>query len=313
METDTRYRRMSGWMNGLLGVLIFSGSLPATRVAVAVLDPLFVTCARAAAAGVLASWFLVFNRKPWPSARDMSGLLIVAVCVVCGFPLLGAFALRHVTAAHATVFLGVLPMSTALFAVLRGAERPRPLFWAFAALGSLVAVSFAVLHSPFEGSTVGDGLMFAACVMGGLGYAEGARLARHLGALQVISWALVLVMPVTLPLAVGQIPADIATVGEPALLGLAHVSLFSMYIGFAFWYRGLAQGGIAAVGQLQLLQPFLSFALAFLFLGEAVTLAMLVASLAVISCVAGARRHSGALPTLSAALPADSFPAPRAS
>ena len=284
-------RTTSGLINGLIGILIFSGSLPATRVAVLQLDPVFVTTARAAIAGLLGLILLLAFRQPRPARSDLLSLLIVALGVVVGFPLLTALALRHVTAAHSTVFIGLLPLSTALFGVLRGGERPRPAFWLFSALGSAMVASFAIAQG-LAASLIGDGLMFAAIVVCGLGYAEGAKLSRRLGGWQVISWALVLSLPVMLPLALILQPASLASIGAPAWLGLGYVSVFSMLIGFVFWYRGLAQGGIAAVGQLQLLQPFFGLALAASLLHEPVSLAMLAATAGVILCVFGARRFA---------------------
>jgi len=271
--------------------MIFAGSLPATRVAVADFDPLFLTLARAAIAGLLGLVLLLLFREKRPLPTDLLPLLAVSLCVVIGFPLLTALALRHVTAAHSIVFIGLLPLATALFGVLRGGERPRPAFWLLSGLGSALVVGFA-LSQGFAGSPTGDLLMLAAIIVCGWGYAEGATLSRRLGGWQVISWALILALPVTAGLALATRPDSLAETGLPAWLGLAYVSLFSMLIGFVLWYRGLAQGGIAAVGQLQLLQPFFGLALAGLLLGETVTWPMLIASAAVAACVAGARRFA---------------------
>ncbi|MDR6951386.1 drug/metabolite transporter (DMT)-like permease [Ancylobacter sp. 3268] len=288
-------RTTTGWINGLVGVLIFSGSLPATRVAVADFDPVFLTVARAAIAGLLGLAMLIAFRQARPRRSDLVPLAIVSLGVVIGFPLLTALALRYVTSAHSMVFIGLLPMATALFGVLRGGERPRAAFWLFSGLGSLLVVGFA-LSQGLAAAPIGDALMLAAIIVCGLGYAEGARLSRRLGGWQVISWALVLSLPVTAVAALLLMPASFAAVEAPAWAGLAYVSLFSMLIGFVFWYRGLAQGGIAAVGQLQLLQPFFGLALAATLLGEAVTPQMLASTLAVILCVVGARRFAAPLP-----------------
>jgi drug/metabolite transporter (DMT)-like permease len=276
-----------GWLNGLIAVVIFSGSMPATRAAVLDLDPVFVTVARAAIAGVLALVMLVWAKEKRPSRADLKSLLITTGGVVVGFPLLSALALRHVTSAHSLVFLGLLPLSTAVFAVVRGGERLQPLFWVFSGLGSLCVAGFA-LSQGASASPIGDGLLLAAVIVCGLGYAEGARLSRTLGGWQVISWALVIALPFMLPLSLFLLPSA-GQPTAPALLGLAYVSIFSMLIGFIFWYRGLSQGGIAAVGQLQLLQPFFGLGLAALLLHETVTVAMLLVMVAVIACVAGAK------------------------
>lgn len=281
----------SGWINGLLGVAIFSGSLPATRVAVMEFDPVFLTVARAAIAGLLALCLLVVFRAQRPGRDDLVPLVIVACGVVVGYPLLSALALRHVTAAHSIVFVGLLPLATAIFGVLRGGEHPRPAFWLFSGLGSLLVAGFAVSQG-LSASPVGDALMLGAVVVCGLGYAEGGRLSRTLGGWQVISWALVLSLPAMLPLALLLRPSSFAGIGTPAWIGLGYVSVFSMLLGFVFWYRGLAQGGIAAVSQLQLLQPFFGFALAATLLHEPVTRLMLLVTVAVVLCVAGARRFA---------------------
>lgn len=288
MDTASR-----GWLNGFIGVLIFSGSLPATRVAVADFDPLFLTAARATIAGALALLALWLLRAPRPARAQALPLAIVAIGVVIGFPMLTALALRHVTSAHSIVFIALLPLSTAAFGVLRGGERPRRAFWIFSILGSGFVIAFAAAQG-LRAAPAGDLLMLAAILVCGLGYAEGAKLSRALGGWQVICWALVMSLPAMLALAWWRLPASVEGVGAAAWAGLGYVSLFSMLIGFVFWYRGLAQGGIAAVGQLQLLQPLFGLALAAGLLREPVSPAMLAVTVAVIGCVAGARRFSRA-------------------
>jgi drug/metabolite transporter (DMT)-like permease len=282
---------VEGWGSGLLGVVIFSASLPATRVAVADFPPLFLTAARAAIAALLGAVFLLLLRQARPARGDLGSLTITALGVVIGFPLLTALALQHITSAHSIVFIGLLPLATAVFAVLRGNERPKPMFWLFSILGSLAVVVFALANDG-AASPAGDLLMIAAIVVCGLGYAEGAVLSRRLGGWQVICWALVLASPVMLLLAVSTTPPLWAAIGTPAWLGLGYVSVFSMLIGFVFWYRGLALGGIASVGQLQLLQPFLGLALAGLLLHEPVAWSVILATGLVVVCVALARRYA---------------------
>lgn len=282
---------LQGWSSGLLGVLIFSGSLPATRVAVSGFSPLFLTSARAVIAAALGALLLAAFRQRRPAMDDLLPLAIVAFGAVVGFPLLTALALQHMSSAHSIVFIGLLPLATATFAVLRGGERPKRMFWAFSLAGSATVIGFALTFGG-EASLLGDALMIAAVLVCGLAYAEGAALTRRLGGWQVISWALILALPVMAAVAVATPPAAWAHVEARAWLGLAYVSVFSMLIGFVFWYRGLALGGIAAVGQLQLLQPFFGLMLAAGLLGEQVTPAMALASVAVVACVAGARRFA---------------------
>lgn len=284
-------RRTQGWLNGLVGVVIFSGSLPATRLAVMEFDAVFLTGARAVLAALLAAGLLLAGRQRQPARQDLIPLLLVALGCVVAFPLLTGLALQRITSAHAMVFIGALPLATAIFAVLRGGERPRPAFWLFSLLGSCMIAGYALAQGVAV-APVGDALMLVAIVACGLGYAEGARLTARLGGWQVISWALVLSLPVMLPLAWFTAPASFDGIHAPAWLGLGYVSVFSMLVGFVFWYRGLAQGGVASIAQLQLLQPFLGLTLAAVLLQEQVTWLMQLAAVMVIGCVAGARKFA---------------------
>jgi len=281
----------SGWGNGLLGVIIFSGSLPATRVAVGGFSALFLTSARAVIAALLGAALLALLLQARPAHKDLASLTIVAIGVVVGFPLLTALALQHITSAHSIVFIGLLPLSTAVFAVLRGGERPKPLFWLFSCIGSATVAGFA-LSNDGTASLTGDLLMVAAIVLCGLGYAEGAALSRRLGGWQVISWALLLALPLMVPIVLWNWPPTWSGVSAPAWIGLAYVSVFSMFVGFIFWYRGLAIGGIARVGQLQQLQPFFGLALAGFLLHEPVAWSMIAATVLVVVCVFFARRFA---------------------
>ncbi|RDD70181.1 DMT family transporter [Paracoccus versutus] len=284
-------RGTAGWGSGLLGVIIFSGSLPATRVAVADFSPMFLTSARAVIAALLGAACLLALRQPRPERRDLLSLALVAFGVVLGFPLLTALALQHITAAHSIVFVGLLPLSTAIFGVLRGGERPAPAFWVFAVAGAAAVAGFA-LHGSEGGTLAGDLLMIAAILACGLGYAEGAALSRRLGGWQVISWALLLSLPAMAAISLFTLPPAWSLITMPAWLGLGYVSVFSMMVGFIFWYRGLALGGIAGVGQLQLLQPFFGFLLAAILLGEPIAWTMIASAVIVVLCVAGAKRYA---------------------
>lgn len=283
--------QLAGWGSGLLGVIIFSGSLPATRLAVGGFDPLFLTSARAVIATLLAACLLIALKQPMPKSKDIFSLIIVAIGVVIGFPLLTALALQTITSAHSIVFIGLLPFSTATFAVIRGGERPKVMFWLFSLAGSALIAGYAWTQDA-HGSIEGNLYMLAAIIICGLGYAEGAALSRRLGGWQVISWALLLAFPFMAVLATITLPATWVGISTSAWISLGYVSLFSMLIGFVFWYRGLAIGGIAGVSQLQLLQPFFGLALAGLILGETVALSMIGITVLVISCVIGAKRFS---------------------
>ncbi|MGY4366470.1 drug/metabolite transporter (DMT)-like permease [Bradyrhizobium sp. LB1.3] len=272
-------------------VIIFSGSLPATRVAVGDFSALFLTSARAVIAALIGVVVLGLLRQARPQRKDLVSLAIISIGVVVGFPLLTALALQHITSAHSIVFIGLLPLSTAIFGVLRGGERPQPMFWLFAVLGSATVAGFAFSNDG-SASLTGDLLMVAAIVLCGLGYAEGGALSRRLGGWQVISWALLLALPLMVPIVIWSWPSTWSGVGAPAWIGLAYVSVFSMFVGFIFWYRGLAIGGIARVGQLQQLQPFFGLALAGWLLHEPVAWSMIAATALVVACVFFARRFA---------------------
>lgn len=280
-----------GWFNGLIGVILFSGSLPATKVAVLEFNPVFLTVSRASIAGVLALIVLVVFKEKRPERQQILPLAIVALGVVVGFPLLTALALQYITSAHSIVFLGILPVATAVFGIIRGGERPKPLFWIFSITGSLFVIGYAVIQG-LTASPIGDILMLVAIILCGLGYAEGAKLTKKLGGWQVISWALVFSLPVMLPLMFIYMPVSFEGISISAWISLAYVSLFSMFIGFVFWYKGLAQGGTATVGQLQLLQPFFGLALAAYLLHEKVSMGMLAVTLGVILCVACSKKFA---------------------
>lgn len=275
----------------MLGVVIFSGSLPATRVAVAGFPPLFLTSARAVIAAALAVALLSILRQTRPARSDLRPLAVVALGVVIGFPLLTALALQRITSAQSIVFIGLLPLATALFGVLRSRERPKPAFWLFSTVGGFAVAGFALAQGG-GASLAGGLLMVGAILLCGLGYAEGAVLSRRLGGWQVISWALVLASPVMAVAALLTMPENWDGVAAPAWIGLGYVSVFSMLVGFVFWYRGLALGGIAGVGQLQLLQPLLGLALAGLLLQEPVAWTMIAVTGLVVLCVAGARKFA---------------------
>jgi drug/metabolite transporter (DMT)-like permease len=269
---------------GGLGVLAFSFSLPATRLAVADLDPTIVGLGRALVAAVLAAALLAIRREAPPDRADVPRLLLTGVGVVIGFPVLSSLALRELSSAHASVIVGLLPAATAAFAVARGGERPGRGFWAAAAAGLVAVLAFAVTQGA-GGLALADLYVLGAVALCAFGYAEGATLSRRYGGWQVICWALVLTAPALVPVVVFAVAVDGLSAGVDAWLGFAYVSLFSMFLGFFAWYRGLALGGIARIGQIQLGQPVLTLVWAALLLGEQVGVATVLAALAVLACV----------------------------
>ncbi|MBY4896411.1 DMT family transporter [Cupriavidus sp. AU9028] len=281
---------------GLAGVAIFSQTLPFTRLAVAELDPVLVALSRAMVAALLAA-ALLWHRGALSAARRPRGaqwwrLAVSSAGVVVGFPLFSSMAMQEVPASHGAIVIGLMPLATAVFAAWFGRERPSPAFWLAALCGSALVVGFAM----WQGAGAlhhADWLLFAATVLGALGYAEGGKLSRELGGLETISWALIVSVPVLAPVVAWlglHHAAQIAGASWQAWVGMAYVSVFSMFVGFIFWYAGLAKGGVARVGQIQLLQPFLTLAGGALLLGEPLDLPTVGFAVAVIAVVALGRR-----------------------
>lgn len=290
--SDTKRDETRGMLLGLAAVAMFSLTLPLTRIAVTELDPLFVALGRALGAALLTGLWLLWKRPPLPARADLLPLgVVVAGCIV-GFPLLTSIAMRTLPASHGAVLVGVLPLCTALYAAVRGYEHPSRGFWGMAVLGSGLVVAFALSQGGGHLAPA-DLLVFAAVVAAAAGYAEGGRLSRRMGGQEVISWALVLgALPCALLL--GLLDADqfgrLGAVSARVWLAFAYVTLVSMGIAFFFWYHALAIGGMARVGQVQLLQPFLSMLGAAVLLGEPLTLVNCGFALAVIGVVAAGRK-----------------------
>jgi drug/metabolite transporter (DMT)-like permease len=287
VAASARRDELRGLALALLGVVFFSFSLPATRLAVADLDPMFVAFGRAAVAAILSAVVLAVWHAPRPSREQWRSLGIVAFGVVVGFPLLTALALRDVDSSHGAVVIALLPACTAVFAVLRAGEDPSRGFWLAAGAG-LVAVLAFIASQGLGEIGLADVELLVGTVMCSLAYAEGGALSRSLGGPQTICWALVLAAPLSVPLAVAFAPGG--HVGTDAWLGFAYVSLFSMFLAFFAWYAGLALGGVAKAGQTQLLQTPLTLVLAALVLGEHVTVLAMVCTLAVLASIVGTQR-----------------------
>jgi drug/metabolite transporter (DMT)-like permease len=286
---DADSARRAGSALGLLGVVAFSITLPATRIAVVELDPVFVGLGRAVVAAVLAAAALALTRQRFPTRGELPKLVVAALGVVFGFPLFSALAMRSVPASHGAILTGLLPLATAAAAAWFARERPSRGFWTVALLGSALVVAFGLIRG--GGSLhLGDLYLLAAVAAGGIGYAEGARLSMTMGGWQVISWVLVLSAPFLLVPVGWSVAQHGLTASWPAWLAFAYVSLVSQYLGFFAWYRGLALGGIARVGQLQLLQPFLTLAFAALLVGEQLDWMTAAFAVAVVACVAAGRR-----------------------
>lgn len=254
---------------GFIAIVSFSLTLPATRFAVAHLDPTFVGLGRALFAALLAAPALLLSRQRFPSRREIKALLGVVAGVVIGFPLLSAWAMHYVHASHGAVVLGVLPLATAIAGAMLARERPSVGFWLFAVLGAALVSGFAVIKGEGE-IRLADLALVGAVAAVALGYTQGARLARTLGDWQVISWAIVFAAPFLVIPVLLTAPTDGLEVPVSAWLGFAYLCVVSQYVGFFPWYRALARGGIARVSQIQLLQPFLTIAVSAIVLQELV-------------------------------------------
>jgi drug/metabolite transporter (DMT)-like permease len=275
---------------GALGVLCFSVTFPATAAAETSFSPLVVGVGRAVPPAVLAVIILAAKRdRLVPPREALSRMLIVAATVGVGFGLLSAVALRQVNSAHGAVLTGLIPAATAGMAVLRGGERPRPAYWTALAVGLAVVIGFALIQGAGR-LRGGDVILLVAIAVAGLGYAEGGALARTYGGWRVICWAVIMALPVTVPVTIAAALADPPRhVTAGAVIGLTYVSLVSMCLGFFAWYAGLARGGVAKVGRLQLAQPALTLGWSALLLGEPVSPLTAIAAAAVIGATAVGR------------------------
>jgi drug/metabolite transporter (DMT)-like permease len=278
-------RQRLGLLLGFIGVAVFGGTLPATRIAVSGFDPLALTALRTAIAGLCALVLLLILRRPLPPRRLWFQLVVAMLCVSILFPFLMALAVQTVDASHGGVVLGILPIATALVAVAITHERPKPLFWIASVFGAALVVAFAMRQGGGTLST-GDLLLFASVAVAAVGYAFSGRLTAQMPGWEVISWVLVIALPISLPAAALTLPADLTHIALKPWLALLYVAVFSQWIGFFAWNAGMAMGGIARVSQVQLLQPFITFALAAFFNGERITLQILLFAAAVVATVA---------------------------
>ena len=280
-----------GVVFGFFGVLAFSFTLPFTRIAVADINPLFVGGGRAVVAAVLAIIVLAIVRPLRPRGRQWMRLAVVAVGVVAGFPVLTSLALQTVPATHGAVVIGLLPVATAIAAVLRGGERPSLLFWLASSVGAVAVVGFVILTSGgFSGLHLADLLLLGAVALAAIGYSEGALLSRELGSWQTICWALIVGLPAMLPLALAGTAGGWPQADAASWASFAYLAVISQFVGFFAWYRGLAIGPIARVSQIQLIQPVMTIAWSALILGEQLTLLVLVGAVVVLLCAVTAVR-----------------------
>jgi drug/metabolite transporter (DMT)-like permease len=265
-------------------MLVFSGTVVATRFAVRELDATFIALGRALVAAALAGGVLWARRAPWPSRPQWGRIALVTAGVVVGFPWLITLALRTMPAAHGAVIIGLLPMATSVLAVVRAGERPSPAFWLASGAGLLGILVFASTRGA-HGIGEADLLALGAVVLGGIGYCEGGLLAREMPAAHVICWALVLSAPFLALPTLWVVSRVGLSAGPVAWIGFAYVAVLSMFLGFFAFYRGMSEAGIARVSQIQLAQPVCSLVWSALLLGERIDAATALAAVFVVGCV----------------------------
>jgi len=281
-------RETIGLALGTLGVVIFGGTLPATRVALATFSPWFIAHGRAAIASLAAAVLLLVLRKRFPKG-DAPALFLAGLLLVFGFPIFSSIAMQTVPASHGGVVLGVLPLTTSIFAAIIGGERPSLFFWACGVAGAALVVTFAVSDSGMQMST-GDLFLFLAALAASLGYVVSGKLSRHMPGWEVICWSLILTAPISVTGALLSWHPEFAAASSAQTFAFLYLCFGSMFLGFFAWNVGLGMGGIARVSQVQLLQTFVTLAISAFLLGEHVSARTVMFALAVIAIVALGRR-----------------------
>ncbi|MET9578375.1 DMT family transporter [Streptomyces massasporeus] len=281
-----------GTLQAALGVVAFSLTFPATAWGLEGFGPWSLVAVRSVLAAVIAGGCLLALRVPLPARRHWAGLVVVGAGVVLGFPLLTTLALETSTTAHAAVVVGLLPLTTALFSALRVGTRPSRTFWVAALAGAAAVLAFTVQQSG-GALTTADLYLFAALLVCAAGYTEGGRLARIMPGWQVIGWALVLCLPLTVPVAALALAHEPVHLTAHSVTGLLWVAAGSQFVGLVVWYRGMAAIGIPKASQLQLAQPLLTLVWAVLLLGEHLTVAAPLTAAAVLVCIAVTQRSRG--------------------
>ena len=275
-----------GMFLGLVGVVSFGLTLPATRFIIPYFEPVFIGLGRAVIASFVAALLLIATKQARPSRNQFYQLLGVASGVVVGFPILSAWAMQTVPASHGGVVLGVLPLATAIVGAVVSNEKPSVAFWICGIVGSAVVIAYSLLQGVGEFQT-GDFFLLGAIVSAATGYALGGKLSKEIGGWQVICWALVISFPfIIVPAwleapqeAVGSLPLNV-------LLSFLYLALVSQLFGFFFWNKGLALGGVARVSQTQLLQPIVTLVASALLINETINVQTIVFATLVIVTVA---------------------------
>ena len=259
-----------GMLIGFVGISIFSLTLPFTQMAVNEMSPFFVAFARASIAGICALILLIFTKSKFPNKIQIRRLIIIVIGVIYGFPIFTSIAMKTLPSSHSGIVLGILPLAMSLFAAIKYKEKPSSSFWMISIFGTLIVISYTFIDN--NGSLMIEDLwLLFAILFAAIGYSEGGTLAKEMGSIGVISWALVISLPINLFASYLFYEINYASISFQAIISLTYVGLFSMFIGFFFWYKGIAIGGISRVGQVQLIQPFLTIVGAYFLTNEKIT------------------------------------------
>jgi drug/metabolite transporter (DMT)-like permease len=284
-------RVTAGMLYGFVGVLAFSLTLPASRVAVAPLGPVFVGLSRAALAAVFAAFYLRWQGSPFPPRHTWLSLMWVVLGCVFGFPLLTAYAMKYASASHGAIVIALLPLGTAIVSAIEGREHTSARFWLAALVGSGTVVVYTLLRGAGR-FTIGDVYLLLSVVAGSVGYAEGGRMARHIGGTPVICWAVICGAPVVFPLLAWYCYTHALHASAMAWASVVYLGMFSQLLGFFAFYHGMKIGGVARVSQVQLLQPILTVVACWAWLGEPIPPSTWIAAAVVIACVLVARKSA---------------------
>jgi drug/metabolite transporter (DMT)-like permease len=282
-------KETKGMLIGFIGILIFSLTLPVSKIAVLSFDPYFIAFGRATLAGAVALVYLLYKKEIMPSKADFAKFVVIALGVIFGFPIFTTIAMVEGSSSHGAVILGMMPLASTVIGVIRFKERPSLGFWLVSLLGAGLVVVYALLKSSGDFTYI-DGLLVVGGICACVGYVEGGELSRKMNPRSVISWALVISLPVNIVMSYVTFNTQYVHAGPIAWTSFLYLSLFSMFIGFFFWYEGLAVGGIARVSQVQLLQPFCTLVVASVLLGDSLTITNLFFAFLVVSTVVLGKR-----------------------
>ncbi|MDA9170849.1 DMT family transporter [Alphaproteobacteria bacterium] len=278
-----------GMLIGFVGIAIFSLTLPFTQMAVNEMSPFFLAFGRASIAGICALILLIFNKSKFPNRVQINKLIIIVVGVVYGFPIFTSIAMTTLPSSHSGIVLGILPLAMSLFAAIKYKEKPSLSFWLTSIFGTFMVISYTFMDN--DGSLMIEDLwLLFAILFAAIGYSEGGILSKEMGSIAVISWALVISLPINLFASYVFYETSYATISFQAFMSLMYVGLFSMFIGFFFWYKGIAIGGISRVGQVQLIQPFLTIIGAYFLTNEKITFLNILFALIVLIVIIIGRR-----------------------